>query len=367
MDERSPLNQRLGALAGGLVGLALALGVYSPDVVALAGSPFVLQVPLWITGGVVLVALGILAGWLSARAAGGLAAGAIWLVTALMALVLIGRLPWDGRSLLAWLAGDARFWGLPIYPFDAPAQTRLVLAGFFPVPLLTLVGALQGYRLEGIRSALDRGRLTLRAWLLLALPLPFVFAAGGAADGFVNGGLRASMTAAAEVIEVGRDYPGDLEALGRETGSNYGALRSVRELLAGDYQLVLGDVDLSTAQTANVTAHFANGAWINCRLLLERVSFCYDASPPYTTGFSALLTGQDPAACANCLPQLSDDWRAWLLERGRSFNGPPQVTRLGQWGSYVWMRAAGAGGEPAVRCLFHGNATVNIERCEAEP
>ena len=45
----------------------------------------------------------------------------------------------------------------------------------------------------------------------------------------------------------------------------------------------------------------------------------------------------------------------------------PQVTRLGQWGSYVWMRAAEASGGAAVRCLFHGNAIVQFERCEAGP
>jgi len=120
-----------------------------------------------------------------------------------------------------------------------------------------------------------------------------------------------------------------------------------------------------------VTALFTNnGAWINCRVLLDRVSFCYDASPPYTAGFSALLTGQDVApTCggSDCEVQLSDTWRAWLLDQGRRLPAPLTITRLAQWGSYVWMQAAGPNGSPTVRCLFHGNAVVRIETCHVEP
>ncbi|MEP7358872.1 MAG: hypothetical protein ABI847_16605, partial [Anaerolineales bacterium] len=339
MDERGTLTQRLGALAGGLIGLALALGLWGADIAALAGQPFALQVPLWLAGGALVVGLGALAGWLAARLHSGLLAAGLWLLAAVLSLLAAGHLPFEGRTLLAWLA-DGRFWGLPIYPFDAAAQTRLVLAGFFPVPLLAILGALQGYRLEGIRGALDRRRLTPRAWLLLALPLPFVFAAGQAADGLINGPLRAPAAAAAQVIRAGRDYPGEPDALARQPGGDYTALRGLHTDLDGDYQLMLGDIDLDTEQTVNVTALFRSGAWINCRVLVERVSFCYDASPAYTSGFSALLTGQgsDPA-CANCQPQLSDAWRAWLLDQGRRFQAAPQVARLGQQGSYVWMRA----------------------------
>jgi hypothetical protein len=367
MDDLGPVYRRLGALAGGLIGLALALGFWGPDVAALARHPFVLQVPVWIMGGVLVVGLATLAGWLAARTSSGLAAGGLWLAAAVLALLVAGRLPFDGRTWLAWLA-DRRFWGLPIYPFDAEAQARLLLAGFFPVPLLVILGGLQGYRLEGIRGALERGRLSPRAWLLLALPLPFVFAAGQAADGSLNGPLRAPSLAVAEIIRSGRDYPGDLDVLARETGESYSAIKGVHTQLAGDYQLMLGDVDLGAEQTVNVTALFSSGAWINCRVLVERVSNCYDASPPYTAGFSALLGGQDPAAaCSGCQVQLSETWRAWLLEQGRHFSAPPVVTRLAQWGSYVWMRAAAPNGTPAVRCLFHGNATVSVERCQAEP
>ena len=133
---------------------------------------------------------------------------------------------------------------------------------------------------------------------------------------------------------------------------------------------MLGDVDLGVEQTVNVTALFTgSGAWINCRVLLDRVSYCYDASPPYTAGFSALLTGQALGAdCGgDCQVQLSDTWRAWLLDHGRSLPAPVMITRLAQWGSYVWMQAAAPSGSPTVRCLFHGNAVVRIETCQAGP
>src|SRR5258706_5633992 len=112
MDDRSPINRSLGALAGGLIGLALALGVWGPDVAALAQYPFVLQWPLWIAGGLIVIGLGILAGWLAAHVSNGLAAGGLWLAFAVLALLLAGHFPFDGRTPLALLA-DSRVCGLP--------------------------------------------------------------------------------------------------------------------------------------------------------------------------------------------------------------------------------------------------------------
>src|SRR6185369_836086 len=108
MDDRSPINRRLGALAGGLIGLALALGLWGPDIAALAQYPFAQQVPLWIVGWLIVVGLGILAGWLAAHVSHSLAAGGLWLAAAVLALLLAGHLPFEGRTLLAWLA-DSRF------------------------------------------------------------------------------------------------------------------------------------------------------------------------------------------------------------------------------------------------------------------
>jgi hypothetical protein len=366
MADRTKVNQRLGALAGSLIGLALALGIWGPDAIGLRQSHLVLLYPTLLAGAFTVVLLGSLAGWLAARTARRLAAPAIWLAVTLVVVLIAGHLPYEGRTILAWLA-DRRFWGLPIYPFDQSAKLRLIFSGFFAVPLLTILGLLQDYRLEGIYGALDAQRLSARAWLLLLLPLPLVFGAGLSTDSFVNAGLRDPVASVAQVIDGGRTYSGDLDELSRSTGINYSSLISVRASLSARYSLMLGDISLGDENTVIVVAHFDNGAWINCRMLVDRVSFCFDAHLPYIQGLAALLAGQDLGNCQDCAVQVSDEWRAWLLDHGRRFTAPPQITRLGQWGSYVLMQARDAASGFAVQCLFHGNDTVGIVRCDASP
>jgi hypothetical protein len=348
MAEQSTLHLRLGALGGGLTGLALAAGIWGPD--AWAMSAAAARLPLYypsvvIAAGGVLV-VGVLAGWLAATA---------------VCMLLAGHLPFEGRTLLAWLA-DHRFWGLAIYPFDAGAQSRLVVGSFFPALVLTALGLLQDYRLDGIQSAMTARRLGGRAWVLLLLPVPVVLAGSLAADGVVNGPLRDPVLNVAQVMRVAGGYSGDLDALSRQTGINYSAVHSVRDQLSKDFRLMLGEIDLSEEQTVVVVADFDNGAWINCRVLVDQVSFCQDARPAYVQGLQVLLAGQDLSQCADCQMQASADWQTWLRDKGR-FTGTPQISRVAQRGSHVIMRAANPGSGYAVECLFQGNRTIRLVSC----
>jgi hypothetical protein len=367
MSDRPKVHQGLGALAGGLIGLALAAGIWGPDALGLRQSHLVLLYPSLLASVLTVAVLCALAGWAAARTTRKLAAPAIWLAAGLAAVLIAGHLPFEGRTFLAWLA-DRRFWGLPIYPFDQPAQLRLIFSGFFAVPLLIILGLLQDYRLEGIYGALDARWLGARAWLLLLLPLPLVFGAGLSTDSFVNAKLRDPVASVAQIIDTGRTYSGNLDDLSRGTGINYSALINVRASLSDRYTLMLGDISLGDENTVVVVATFDNGAWINCRTLVDRVSFCFDAHLPYTQGLAALLVGQDLGSCQDCAVQVSDEWRAWLLDQGgRHFTAAPQITRLGQWGSYVLMQARDAASAYAVQCLFHGSNTVGIVRCNVAP
>jgi hypothetical protein len=359
--EHSALQQRLGALSGGLTGLALAAGIWGLDAIGMRQAHMPLYYPSVLLGAAGVVAVGALAGWLAARTSRPMLGALTWLAAVILAMLIAGHLPFEGRTVLAWLA-DRRFWGLDIYPFDATAQTRLVVASFFPVLALTALGVMQDYRLEGIQSSLNARRLGARAWVLLLLPLPVVVAAGLAADGVVNDSLRAPVAQVAQIIQVASGYSGDLDALSRQTGLNYSAVRGVRAKLSGNYRLMLGDIDLSDEKTVVVVADFDNGAWINCRVLVDRVSFCDEAQAPYVEGLQALLAGQDISQCQDCQLQVSAGWQAWLQDRGR-FTGAPRITRLAQWGSYVLMRAANPGSGYGVECMFQGNRMVSLVAC----
>jgi len=358
------LYLRLGLRNGLLIGLALALGAWAPDAILLSTSRVRLLYPGFFLGCLALLLLGGLGGWLAAWPGNAFAGGLIWLLVAGLMTLVIGHLPYEGCSLTVWLA-DRRSWGLPIYPFSSPAQTGMVMAGFFIVLLLVILGLLQNYRLEGAGSEVDAsGRMSARAWFLLVLPLPLVLGVGLIANTLVSP-LRVAPPLVHEAIRTGRTYPGDLFELSLERGFNYNAISGVRDQMSASYSLSIGSVDLGVADTIFVVAHFDNGAWINCRVVADQLSFCYDASLPYQQGFPALLTtGKTPEDCQQCTIKVSDEQRAWLLARSENFAGSPRLTRLAQWGSYVLMRAESPGSDYAVECLFNGISPVRLERCQ---
>lgn len=369
-DRKAQLRRsylRLGLRNGLLVGLALALGSWSLDAVFLSASRVRWAFPPLILGLLALTALGGAAGWLAVRWGNAFGGGLIWALASVGMTWVIGHLPYEGRTLTVWLV-DRRFWGLPIYDFEPAAQARLVMAGFFVVLLLAVLGLVQDYRLEGIRLHVDdRGRLEPAGWFALLLPLPLVFAIGLAADNLINSPLRAAPRLVHQAIRVGRTYPGDLFELSLEEGVNYNAIAGVRDQMSAGYDLSIAQIDLGPSSTVFVAAHFDNGAWITCRVVADQLSHCYDTSPPYFQGLAGLLTaGQTPPDCRQCSVRVSEAWRDWFATQAGRWVEPPRVGRLAQRGSYVLMRAELPAGDDAVECLFRGVSPVELVRCSEE-
>jgi hypothetical protein len=234
------------------------------------------------------------------------------------------------------------------------------------VLLLAILGLLQSYRLEGIVSETEAdGRLSARAWFLLALPLPLLFAAGLAADDLVNKPERRALRLVDEAIRTGRTYPGDLFALSLEEGINYNAIAGVREQMSAGYSLLTGEVSLGASNAVAVVAHFDNGAWINCQVAADQLLNCFDASPPYLLGLPALLThGETPEDCRPCTIKVGDEQRDWLLAQRGDWAASPRVARLAQWGSYVLVRARSPADGHTVECLLHGIRPVTLDHCQ---
>ncbi len=365
--ELRRLGLKLGLRNGLLIGLALALGVWAPDAILLSTSHVRMVYPSLILGSAILVLIGGLAGWLSASAGKPWASVLGWLAAAALMVLVIGHLPYEGRTWVQWLA-DRRSWGLPVFPYDETALQTMLVAGFFVLFLLGFLGLMQGFRMDGMVSeTTEDGRLTGRGWFLILLPLPFVLAVGLVTDGMINKSVRVAPRLVREAIHTGRTYEGDLFALSRESGVNYNAITPVRDQTgaeAGEYSLSIGSVDPGIFDTVFVVADFDDGTWINCRVVADQLSYCYDASQPYVRGFSGLLTsGLPPEDCPACGISVGDAQRSWLLDRSDAFAGSPHVTRLAQWGSYVLMSAESPGGDYALECRFQGFNPVRLENC----
>ena len=365
MNHRSASYARLGLLNGALIGLALALGIWLRQVVALAQVPAPLSYPSIVTAVLLLTATGAVAGWLSARLQKSWATFLIWLGAAVLMAVLAGIYSSAIRTVVVWLI-DPRFFGLPVYARQAGGVGGFLLVGLFIVLALIVLALVESERLPGIHSERnDAGRLTATGWWRLLLPLPLV-AAAGLVTGVLYGDRLTprALPLVHEAISTALTYEGDLFALGRREGLNYSALDGVRDQLGETYTLAIADVDAEAGLTT-VAAHFDNGAWIYCRLIFDQLNFCYDAAPPYTEGFADLIAGREaPEDCRNCRPVANEAWQAWLAER-RALLGPqPDITFVAQRGSYVLMRAAAAEESYAIECWFSGVNPVQLESCE---
>ncbi len=349
--------RRLGVICGAAIGLGLALGAWAPDFLARLDTPLQDNLPGIALGALALVLLCALAGRLSAHIDRVAIDVLIWLAAAVLSFPVIARLPYEGRT---WLIGlfDSRFAGLPIYPYDGFGHGR---AAFFIGIFFFVLGITHAYRLETLRGSLGpKDRPSIHSWFLIAIPMALALGAGLIADDAVNAPLRIAPQLVSEAIRTGRTYEGDLFELSRESSLNYNAISGVRDQMSERYTLQVGESDLVESLTVIVVAHFDNGAWINCRVLADQLSFCYDASPPYLGGFRAFLTGESVADCRACTLRVGEG--VTLPPAGLS--GPLRITRQAQWGSYVLMRAESPSGD-AVECLLHGISPVTVERCAA--
>ena len=356
--------RRLSLLNGLFIGLALGLGAWASDVIRIARLPVTNYLPSLLLGFGVVLLIGGLAGWLSGRIARTPVTVLLWLLAGVAFMWVISYAPYYGRTFVVWLT-DSRFWGRAVFPFMLEATPgSLVLAGFFILLTLAGLAMVQNYRLENMASEMShRGHMSARGWLGLLWPLPIVFLVSLITHNTMANPAAPAVAVTNQAILVARDYEGDLRGLELGDGIDYGALRPVHDMLrGGDFTLSVVDVNPLTS-TVIVGADFADGGWVYCRVISDQLSFCYDASLPYTTGLHSLITGQPlPDPCRGCLLQTEDEAAAWLAERRDRFGPDPAIERLAQQGAHVQMRVTGL--DITAECWIEGVAPVRLMSCE---
>ena len=354
---------RLGMWNGLIIGLAVALGIWGTELVALLGVPFAGRFVPVLLGLLTFALLGAATGWLTARLNRALITTLLWLLLTGLWAYLAGHLPYRAYTWNAWLRAPD-YWGVDIFPFAGAAWGALIVAGLLTHIVVVVLALLQEYRLEGIQATLgENRRLSRRSWVLLLAPFPFVLLMTLATR--VTGGeqIWRAPYLVDQAIQVGRDYQGDLFALSREEGVNYNAVAGIREQLAGDYTLYLGEI-LPEITTTVVVADFDSGAWIICRVLAGNLNFCFDAAPIYYAETAAAIAGEPPADCLNCTFRDTFDWRGWLQRRQDQLGSNPTITRELMQGSYVLLRIDSSESDYSVQCQFRGLNTIRLDWCK---
>lgn len=355
--------RRLSLLNGLLIGLAFGLGAWGPEMLRVARLPVASYLPTLLLGMGLVIALCGFVGWLTGRIAHTLFTAVLWAATAVMCMLILGYLPFYGRTFTIWLL-DSRFWGRDIFPYTLGGRPAgMILGGLLIILTLTVLGLMQNYRLENINSERSgRGRLTSRGWLALLLPLPLVFLASMITQGVLSNPASTAIAVVNQAISVAKEYDGDLRLLELGDGISYGALAPVQDQLAGDFTLSLVDSNPLTS-TVVVGADFAGGGWVYCRVVYDQLLFCSDAAPPYTTGLRSALTGEPlPEDCRGCELGTDETTAAWLMEHRGRWGAAPAIERVAQQGSHVLMRAVGD--DIAAECWIEGLTPTRLTSCQ---
>jgi hypothetical protein len=359
------VNNILGLLNGLAIGLAVAIGAWGPEIFALSGLPIPLRLEPIVLGIALVVGVCTLAGWLSARINRTWSTLLVWLAAAVLVALIIGHASTVGRTLVTWLL-DSRFAErTPLAPQEGSAWLSIITS-FWIILVFVILAFLQANRLEGMRHSLSGRQVVSRgAMFRLILPLPLVALAGWAASDFSGGNaIWRALHLFDRAIEVAGTYEGDLFALSRQEGINYNALRAVRDELDGPYTILLGEND-PVNSTVRVVAHFDNGLWLNCQVILNQLTNCSDASRPYSIGLTSLVTGVPVAEdCVGCMPREAEEWTGWFEERRSELGADPVITFQAQHGDQVLMQIESADGDYAVECWFTGIIPVTIDSCQ---
>ncbi|MBE2223763.1 MAG: hypothetical protein IAF02_19645 [Anaerolineae bacterium] len=360
---------RLGLLNGVLTGLAAAIGLWGIQVISLQPLPLTQKYnSIILAGGLIMLLCGLM-GWVSARLRKTAVTIILWVITAFLITFIASYQPYQIRTLTAWLA-DTRFWGINIYPFSTAFNWivmfwGMLLAGLFLLLLFAVLGLFQDTRLLSINQERGQnGRLAARAWTKLLLPLPLVILVSYLTASIIADTSWKGIPIIDRVIQVVREYDGDLFTLGLDDGINYAAARGVRDALDGAYTLSVGSIDADSLTTI-IVADFENGAWIHCRFLNDQLNYCYDGSPPYTIGFNNLIAGTPiPEDCRGCAVAADTQWLNWLQERHSQLGSEPIIERTGMQGDFVIMQAQSATNDYAIQCWFQGSPPVKLLKCE---
>ena len=367
--ESAPSFRRLGLVYGFLLGLAIVVGFWLPKMMVMARLPVLLPYGGMILSGLAVVLLGSLAGWLSSALRRPLFAFLVWLGTAVLICISLGMLPPVGENWVVWLT-DSRFAGLPVTP--APNHLfwwSYIIAGFLMVALLPLLAILQNTNLVSVHQELVYGRrLNKQAALRLLLPALLAGFMGSLFPDLTTSAPREAMIVTNQAIRRVRDFDGELFQLSLDTGFNYNALDSVRDQLDGSYTLLVNEV-ADEWSSAIITAHFASGAWVNCRVNITQedatyFSFCFDAAIPFRDGMNHLLYDDVPAnSCRRCEVNADPTWQSWLQERATLFDQPPVWERVAQYGRFVFIEAR-TNQNSTLTCQLEGSELIQLVSCE---
>ncbi len=273
-----------GLIYGALAGFSFSLAAWGYDGSELAAAGAILPWVKFVAGVLLATLLGMLAGWLTARADNSLVGALLWLVVGIIFSGLAGILPYQGVTLAQnWLVPEIA--ERTNYPLTSAALIRMWITLLTVGLSILFVGI---FELVLIDSATTSTSPAFR-WLALGACIPLALVGGYiGADIQINKPLRDPVLAVHSVLEFARANEGQVIDRMAAREMRVSALRALNNVIYGPYRLVLGSFDEFLSQVT-ILIDF-NGAWARCIAIDGNLTFCaaIDETAAAPTGTSPI-------------------------------------------------------------------------------
>jgi hypothetical protein len=322
-----------------------------------------------------------------------------WMAGGALMGVVAGVVPFNGRTLVAWLAEPAMA-GMNVYPVHPAALGRTAFTVFVAGSMGAPAGLVGHLAVERAQGTTDGGNTrwrqgVARRWAGLLLGLPLAALSGLVGDELINRPARVGQWAVYRAISTA---PGEvLDHLGQ------GAVAPYRDRLSAGYVLYLvdwstgdvsggkegvevggrsegvGSVDASMRPgwprsrgdeevRSTVDVAFDAGLGMRCRTSGSRLDSCFPISPRFEAWMAALIeAGRSGGQGTELDPQpgqvwVGEDTLRWLALQRETLGGPYEVFKDTQRGAWVIMSARFDTGH-VLTCTFYGDSPVVLDRC----
>jgi len=354
--RRFRAEKRINGLIYGLIaGFCFGLGVWALDGWFLqqahadyAWLKLAIGMPL-------LVIIGGLAGWLTARLDNAFWGAISWLAAGIAYVWITSHVPFEGQSIaLGFL--DPNFAGLEIYPFVESLRIRMSLLYLAVGLLMAIMGGFELFFVESAtRSSGQFGRFfSFLVCFVLYIPV------GMMVDDLINRTLRDPIEGMHNLIQFGLEM--QHQTVSKESQREMGvrAIRVFGDRINQPYRIILGKYDPILLDEIHVYVDFS-GEWGGCSVLVNRPMVCWLSSERYLRSLACLAEGGNPEKCRikslpGAAPVQADVFSNLDVE-------PLEFGILGQRGTQVLAMAADAEGDQ-VKCNFRELEDVYLESCQ---
>jgi len=353
-----------GTAYGLIFGLGFALFIWGYDALLLASSSADLAWAKLLLGLPLTIAISSLAGRLAASSPSTAVSVALWATAGAVLGLLVGRMPFDGGNLAAWLT-DRRMRGLVVFPYGSSAAARTTLVVVIGAGLGAAAGVVERLAIGWAWDrATPRGRLSARSWGALLVCLPLAAFVAWAADDLVNRHLRTHQQTVDELIALtlaGASEEAELRDV------NYASVARHRERISERYTIYLVEYDPDTHEMGSVDVAFDNGFALRCLTARVQVGYCGPISDSYQDWMDDLIHAglygeQRWLSVPGNLLTVDDTVVAWLGRRSDQLSTTYEVAKTGQRGAWVFMAARFDTGFEMV-CRFRGVRRVLVDQC----